>query len=52
MNPNNVMSLVFQIVKMFHQWSLYLRMLWKGLQLETTTLLVFFLWLAKFLKTL
>ena len=28
-------------------WSLYLRMLGKGLQLKTTTLLVFFLWLVK-----
>ena len=32
---------------MFHQWSLYLRMLVKGLQLKTTVLLVFFQWLVK-----
>ena len=36
-------SPVFQIVGRFHQWSLYLRMLGKGLQLKTTALLVFFL---------
>ena len=36
-------SLVFQIVGRFHQWSLYLRMLGKGLLLKTITLLVFFL---------
>ena len=35
--------LVFQIVGKFHWWSLYLRMPGKGLQLKTTTLLVFFL---------
>ena len=35
-------SLVFQTVGKFHLWSLYLRMLGKGLQLKTTTLLVFF----------
>ena len=45
-------SLVFQIVGRFHQWSLYLRMLGKGLQLKTTALLVFFLWLVKSLKNL
>ena len=45
-------SLVFQIVGRFHQWSLYLRILEKGLQLKTTTLLVFFLWLVKSLKNL
>ena len=32
---------------MFCWWSLYLRMLGKGLQLKTTTLLVFFLWLVE-----
>ena len=37
--------LVFQIIERFHRWSLYLRMLGKGLQLKTTTLLVF-LWLG------
>ena len=31
----------------FHWWSLYLRMLGKGLQLKTTVLLVSFLWLVK-----
>ena len=36
------MSLVFQIVGRFRQWSLYLTMLEKGLQLKTTALLVFF----------
>ena len=45
-------SLVFQIVERFHQWFLYLRMLGKGLQLKTTALLVFFLWLVKSLKNL
>ena len=34
------------------QWSLYLRMLGKGLQLKTMALLVFFLWLVKSLKNL
>ena len=33
-------------------WSLYLRMLGKGLLLKTTALLVFFLWLVKSLKNL
>ena len=34
-------------------WSLYLRVFFgKGLQLKTTTLLVFFLWLVKSLKNL
>ena len=45
-------SLVFQIVGRFHQWSMYLRMLGNGLQLKTTTLLVFFLLLLKSLKNL
>ena len=36
----------------FHQWSLYLRMLVKGLQLKTTALLVFFLWLGRSFKNL
>ena len=45
-------SLVFQIVGRFHLWSLYLRMLGKGLLLKTTALLVFFLWLVKSLKGL
>ena len=35
---------------MFHQWFLCLRMLGKGLQLKTTALLVFFLWLVVFEK--
>ena len=46
-------SLVFQIVGESHQWSLYLRMLGKGLLLnKTTALIVFFLWLVKSLKNL
>ena len=45
-------NLAFQILGRFHQWSLYSRMLGKGLQLKTTTLLVFFLWLVKSLKNL
>ena len=41
---NNVLrSLLFQIIGKFHQWSLYLRMLRKGLQLKITALLVCFL---------
>ena len=40
-------SLVFQIVRKFHWWSVYLRMLGKGLQLKATALLVFFLWFEK-----
>ena len=36
----------------FHQWSLYLRLLGKGVELKTTSLLVFFLWLVKSLKNL
>ena len=43
---------VFQIVGRFHQWYLCLRMLGKGLQLKTITLLVYFLWLVKSLKKL
>ena len=42
----------FKIVGRFHQWSLYLRILRKGQQPKTTTLLVFFLWLVKSLKKL
>ena len=45
-------SLVFQILGRVHQWSLYLRMLGKGLQLKTTALLIFSLWLVKYLKKL
>ena len=41
-------NLVFQIVARSHPWSLYLRMLGWGLQLKTTALLVFFLWLVVF----
>ena len=41
-----------QIFGRFHQWSLNLRMLGKGLQLKTTALLVFFLSLVKSLKNL
>ena len=45
-------NLVFLMVGRFHCWSLYLRMLGKGLQLKTTTLLVFSQWLVKSLKNL
>ena len=46
-------SLNFQIVVKFHPRSQYLRMFTKeGLQLTTTALLVFFLWLVKSLKNL
>ena len=45
-------SPAFQIVGRFYQWSLYLRMLGKFLQLKTTALLVFFLWLLNSLKNL
>ena len=44
--------LVFQIAGKSHRWFQYLRMSAKGLQLKTTTLLVFFLWLGKSLKNL
>ena len=44
--PRNL-AVVFQIVGKFYQWPLYLRILGKGLQLKTTALLVFFLWLRK-----
>ena len=44
--------LVFQIAGKSHSWFQYLRMSGKGLQLKTTTLLVFFLWLGKSLKNL
>ena len=37
----------FQIIGRFHQWSLYLKTLGKGLELKTTTLLVLFLCLVK-----
>ena len=45
-------SLVFQIFERFQQWSLYLKMLGKGLLRKTNALLVFFLRLVKFLKNL
>ena len=45
-------SLAFQIVGSSHRWSLHLSMLEKGLQLNTTALLVLFLWLVKYLKNL
>ena len=45
-------NLSFLIVGRFHWWSLYLRMLKNDLQLKTTTLIVFFLWLVKSLKNL
>ena len=38
--------------KVLSVWSLYLKMFGKGLQLKTTALLVFFLWLGKPLKNL
>ena len=41
---------LFQIAGKSHLWSLYLRMLGKGLLLKTISLLVFFLWLVKSLK--
>ena len=43
-------SLAFQIVRKSYRWSVYLRMLGKGLQLKATALLVFFLWLVNSLK--
>ena len=46
------MSLVFQIVRCSHRWSLYLRMLWKGLLLKTTALLVFLSLVSKVFKKL
>ena len=46
------MSLVFQIVGCSHRWSLYLRMLWKGLLLKTTALLVFLSLVSKVFKKL
>ena len=39
-----------EVLGRFHWWSLYLKVLGKGLVVKTTTLLVFFLWLVKFLK--
>ena len=42
----------FQIVGRSHWWSLYLKMLGKGLLLKTTAQSVFFLWLVNFLKNL
>ena len=45
-------SCFFQIVGRSHLWSLYLRMLGKGLLLKSSTLLVFFLWLVKPFKNL
>ena len=43
---------VSKIVGRSHRWSLFFRMLGKGLQLKTTALLVLFLWLIKSLKNL
>ena len=46
-------SLGFQIVVRSHWWSQYFsKISGKGLQLKTTALLVFFLWLLKSLKNL
>ena len=42
-------NLLFQIVGKSHCCSLYLRMLRKCLLLKTTALLIFFLWLVKYL---
>ena len=42
----------FQIAGRSHWWSVYLRMLRRGLLLKTTTQVVFFLWLVKSLKNL
>ena len=42
----------FLDVGRFHWWSLHSRMLGKGLQLKTITLLVFCLWLVKYLKNM
>ena len=46
------MCRLLQIAGRSHWWSLHLRMLGKGLQLKTTALLVFFLWLVNPLKNL
>ena len=40
----------FEIFRRFHWWSPYLRMSGKGLQLKTTALSVFFLWIVRSLK--
>ena len=42
----------FKIVERSHLWSLYLRVLERGLWVKTAVLLVFFLWLVKSLKNL
>ena len=44
--------IVFQFVRRFNQWSLYLRMLGKVLQLKKAILLVFFFWSVKSLNNL
>ena len=41
-----------ELFNKFLKWSLYLRMLGKGLQLKSATRLVLFLWLVKSLKNL
>ena len=41
-----------ELFNKFLKWSLYLRMLGKGLQLKSATHLVLFLWLVKSLKNL
>ena len=43
---------LFQAVGKFDLWSLHLRMLRRGQWLKATILLVFFLWLTKYLKNL
>ena len=40
------------VLRRSYQWSLYLRMLGKGLLLKTSALLVLFLWLVKSLGLL
>ena len=56
---SNILAEIFNIslislmnVGRSHRWPLYLRMLGKGLQLQTIALLVSFLWLVKPLKNL
>ena len=45
-------GLVFQIVGRSHWWSLYWRIFGRGLHLQTTSRLAFFLWLIKVCKKL
>ena len=50
-NSGAYMPLNLEFVARSHRWSLYLRILGKGLQLKTTSLFVFFLWVVKSCKT-